>query len=173
MRSTGLAMIGARTGDRVIFLGAPGPADATLAAEVAAATGLSGRTLVVDVGPEPRARVEAAGAKAGALVEFEWAPVTMLPLEGGAFDIAVVCRQLSGLEGHNRVACCQEALRMLAPKGRVVVVEGQRRPGLFGLLPSKVPGLPAADVTDALKTAGARAVRTLADIDGVAYYEAK
>ena len=36
MRSTGLAMIGARTGDRVIFLGAPGPADATLAAEVAA-----------------------------------------------------------------------------------------------------------------------------------------
>ena len=67
----------------------------------------------------------------------------------------------------------EEALRMLAPRGRVVVVEGQRRPGLFGLLPSKVPGLPAADVTDALKTAGARAVRTLADIDGVAYYEAK
>lgn len=168
MRSTAIAMVAPRAAESVLLLGASQPA---LAAEIALVTGLNGRTVVVDVGTEPRKAVEAAAAKAGSLVEFEWAPVTMLPLDADLFDIVVICHQLVALEGRNRVACCEEALRVTGPKGRVVVIEGLRRPGLFGLLPSRVPGLPAEDVRAALMEAGARAVRQLAEVDGVAYYE--
>jgi len=172
MMSTGFAMVGARAGDRVLVLGAPGKEEAALAAEIAAITGLNGRTVVIDVGAEARARVERAAAKAGSLVEFEWAPVTMLPLNAGEFDIAVINRQLALLDGRNRIACCEEALRVVKPRGRVVVIEALRRPGLFGLLPSRQPGLPLDESRAALVAAGARAARQLADVDGVIYLEA-
>jgi len=166
-------MVAVRAADAVAVLGAPGAVEAALAAEIGLETGLNGRTLVIDVGTEARSRVEAAAAKAGALVEFEWAPVTMLPLDAGTFDVVVINRQLAALEGHNRVACCQEALRVIKPAGRVVVIEGVRRPGLFGLIPVRIPGLAPDDVKDALNRAGAKAVRLLADVDGVAFFEAK
>lgn len=166
-------MVAARAADTVIVLGAPGPAEAALAAEIGVETGLNGRTVVIDVGAEARARVEAAATKAGALVEFEWAPVTMLPIDSATFDVAVINRQLASLDGQNRVACCAEALRIIKPTGRVVIIEGVRRPGLFGLFQTKIPGLPPEDVQDALKRAGAKAVRLLADVDGVVYFEAK
>ena len=165
-------MVGARAGDHVLVLGVPGPAAAALAAEIANMTGLNGRTVVVDVGAEARSRAEAAAAKAGALIEFVWAPVTMLPLNSGEFDITVINRQLALQEGRNRIACCEEALRVVKPRGRVVVIEGLRRPGLFGLLPSRLPGLAAEDAREALVAAGARATRQLADVDGVVYLEA-
>lgn len=173
MMSTGFAMVGARAGDHVVVLGAPAGADAALAAEIASTTGLNGRTLVIDVGPEARKRVESAAAKAGSLVEFEWAPVTMLPLDADLFDVAVISRQLVGLDGRNRIACCEEALRVVKPRGRVIVIEGMRRPGLFGLLPSRIPGLPADESQAALSAAGAMAVRVLADADGVLYLEGR
>lgn len=172
MMSTGFAMVGARSGDHVLVLGAPSARDAALAAEIAAITGLNGRTVVVDVGTEARTRVETAAAKAGVLLEFEWAPITMLPLGSGEFDIAVINHQLVHQDGRNRVACCEEAFRVVKPRGRVVVIEGLRRPGLFGLLPSREPGLPADESRAALMAAGARATRILADVDGVIYIEA-
>jgi ubiquinone/menaquinone biosynthesis C-methylase UbiE len=156
----------------VLVLGAPGADAAALAAEIATMTGLNGRTVVVDVGAEARSRVERAAAKAGALVEFEWAPVTMLPLNGGEFDIAVINHQLAQLDGRNRIACCEEALRVVKPRGRVVVIEGLRRSGLFGLLPARHPGLPLDESRAALVAAGARATRQLAEVDGVIYLEA-
>lgn len=173
MMSTATAMVGARPGDHVAVLGAPTAIEAGLAAEVASVTGLNGRTLVVDVGSEARTRVETAAAKAGVLVEFEWAPVTMLPLNAGEFDIVVINRQLAKHEGRNRVALCEEAFRVAKPRGRVVVIEGLRRPGLFGLFPTRLPGLPADESRAALVSAGARATRVLADVDGVIYLEAK
>jgi ubiquinone/menaquinone biosynthesis C-methylase UbiE len=171
MKSTAFAMVGPRPGDKVVVLGVPAPT-AVLAAEIAETTGLNGRTVVVDVGTEARTRTESAAAKQGALVEFEWAPTTMLPLNSGEFDIAVINRQLVQLDGRNRIACCEEALRVVKPRGRVVVIEGLRRPGLFGLLPTKVPGLPADETRAALMAAGAKVTRELAEVDGVLYLEA-
>ena len=55
-------MVGARAADAVAVLGAPGPDEAALAAEIGLATGLNGRTLVIDVGTEARTRVETAAA---------------------------------------------------------------------------------------------------------------
>ena len=174
MRSTASAMVAARAGDTVAMLGAPGPTEAALAAEIGVETGLNGRAVVIDVGSEARARVEAAAAKAGALVEFEWAPVTMLPIDADTFDVVVINRQLASLDGRNRVACCEEALRIIKkPGGRVVVIEGVRRPGLFGLMPVRIPGLAPEEVKDALTRAGAKAVRQLADVEGVVFFEAK
>lgn len=172
MMSTGFAMVGARAGDHVLILGVPGPAAAALAAEIATVTGLNGRTVVIDVGTEARTRAETAAAKAGALIEFEWAPVTMLPLNAGAFDIAVINRQLVHLDGRNRIACCEEALRVVKPRGRVIVIEALQRPGLFSLIPTRRPGLPAEESRQALVAAGARATRQLANVDGVVYLEA-
>ena len=166
-------MVGARAADSVAVLGAPGAAEAALAAEIGLETGLNGRTVVIDVGSEARARVEAAAAKAGALLEFEWAPVTMLPIDADTFDVVVINRQLASLDGHNRVACCEEALRVIKPTGRVVVIEGVKRPGLFGLFPTRIPGLAPDEVKDALTRAGAKAARQLADVDGVVFFEAK
>ena len=97
-------MVAARAADTVAVFGAPGTAEAALAAEIALTTGLNGRTLVIDVGTDARARVEAAAAKAGALVEFEWAPVTMPPLDADTFDVVVINRQLASLDRRNRVA---------------------------------------------------------------------
>lgn len=161
-------MVGARAGDQVLVLGA---ADASLAAEIATITGLNGRTIVVDVGADARKRIETAAAKAGVLVEFEWAPVTMLPLNAGEFDIVVINRQLAQHNGRNRVALCEEAVRVARPRGRVVVIEGLRRPGLFGLFPTRQPGLPEDECRAALTAAGARATRVLADVDGVIFLE--
>ncbi len=166
-------MVGARAAESIAVLGAPGPTDAALAAEIGVETGLNGRTVVIDVGAEARARVDTAAAKAGALVEFQWAPVTMLPLDAGTFDAAVINRQLASLDGRNRIACCEEALRIIKPTGRVLVIEGVRRPGLFGLIPVRIPGLAPDDVKEALTRAGAKAVRLLADVDGVVFFEAK
>lgn len=166
-------MVAARAADTVAVLGAPGPTEAALAAEIGVETGLNGRTVVIDVGAEARARVETAATKAGALVEFEWAPVTMLPIDSATFDVVVINRQLASLDGQNRVACCQEALRIIKPSGRVVIIEGVRRPGIFGLFPTRIPGLAPDDVHDALKRAGAKAVRLLADVDGVVFFDAK
>lgn len=173
MQSTALAMVAARAADSVAVLGAPGSTEAALAAEIGVTTGLNGRTVVIDVGTDARARVEAAAARAGALVEFERAPLTMLPIDAGTFDVAVINRQLATLDSQNRVACCQEALRIIKPSGRVVIIEGVRRPGLFGLFPTRIPGLAPDEVTDALTRAGAKAVRLLADVDGVVFFEAK
>ncbi len=173
MMSTGFAMVGPRAGDQVAVLGAPTKDEASLAAEIAKTTGLNGRTLVVDVGPEARKRVESAAAKAGSLVEFEWAPVTMLPLGDEQFDVTVINRQLNSLQGLNRQACCQEALRVTKTRGRVLVIEPMGRPGLFGLLPGATPGLSPAEIVASLTAVGAAAIRVLAETDGAVYVEGR
>ena len=64
---TALAMIGAKTGQTVLFLGGRQPG---VVAEIARVTGLNGRTVVVESDPSLCGRVEAAAAEAGTLVEF-------------------------------------------------------------------------------------------------------
>jgi SAM-dependent methyltransferase len=160
---TALAMIGARAGDRVLFVGAGAP---TLAAEVARVTGLNGRTLVLDGAAGARGRVDRAAADAGTLVEFEEAPPTMMPIDADAFDIAVIVAERSSVDAIHRTAF--EACRILRPGGRVVIRWPLPRPGLFGAGSSALPPL-----VDILQQAGALAVRHLADADGVAYYEGR
>jgi ubiquinone/menaquinone biosynthesis C-methylase UbiE len=166
---TSLAMIGAKAGDEVLVIGA---GDAALAAEIARVTGLNGRLVVVDRAEGARARVEAAAGRAGALVEFEDAPPTMLPIDPDSYRIVVIANRLSSLAGSDRAGCCAEACRVLKPGGRLVVIDGARRPGIFGLFSQQSATIAEEEVLTLLARSGARAGRRLAAVDAVAYYEA-
>jgi SAM-dependent methyltransferase len=165
---TALAMVGAKAGSSVLVMGAT---DLSLAGEVAIVAGLNGRTLVVDPDPATEKGVEAASGRAGALMEFQRAPLAMLPLDADAFDVVV----LPGLAGQAPADCAPviaEAFRVTRPGGRLVIVAREKRGGVFGVLRS-APTLDADVALALLTNAGARAARRLATQSGVAYYEGR
>jgi SAM-dependent methyltransferase len=162
---TGLAMIGAKAGSRVLFIGADA---AALAAQVALVTGLNGRTLVVARGPGARERIERAAAEAGALVEFDDAPAAMLPVEPDAFDIVVLVAGESGVTASNLRDTVAEALRVVRAGGRLIVRTAAKRGGMFGR-----SAAPDVDPLDVFVRSGAVAGRLLATAEGVSYYEAR
>ena len=164
--ATALAMVGAKAGQSVVVLGADGP----LAAAIGLVTGLNGRTVVADVAEGAATRVQAAADNAGALLEFVSAPAAQTTLDGASFDIAVVRANLAARPATERSAIVIEACRLTRDGGRVVVIEGMKRAGLFA---SRAASLDAATVTALLTAAGARAIRQLADLDGVLYFEAR
>jgi hypothetical protein len=158
---TALAMIGARAGDRVLFAGSPPPA---LAAEIARITGLNGRTLVVSATPETDAALQAAAEEAGALVDLARA----FPSGDVANDVVV----LAISTGEVSRAALVEAYGALRSGGRLIVIAGTRRAGLFAGKTDTPP--PNADATvQSLIDAGGRAARLLATAEGVSYYEAR
>jgi ubiquinone/menaquinone biosynthesis C-methylase UbiE len=159
-------MIGAKPGQQVIVVGV---GDGGLAAAVALVTGLNGRTLVVDPSADAIQRLDAAAAKAGALVESMNGSLTALSLDSGTFDIAVLHRAMSATDPSGMVA---EATRVLRDGGRMLVIEGDPRPGMFGRLrrPSS-PTLSGDAVRELLAQAGLRAARVLGESDGFVYVE--
>jgi len=164
-------MIGAKAGDRVLVLGA---ADGDLAGEIGRVTGLNGRTLVVDSDQTAAKHVEAGAAKAGALVEFEAAPIAMLPIDPSSFDIVVLNNQVSHASDGHRPLIFGESYRVLRDGGRVVTIETGARPGLFGLLPRRaLPTIEHSTVLSLLRTAGFRGPRLLAQAEGVVYCEGR
>lgn len=165
----GLAMVGAKPGQQVLIVGAGGP---DLTAEIALVTGLNGRTVVVDRGPD-LGLVEAAAAKAGALIEVVDAPLTMLPLDAGSFDLVVVQARLASRAPELRDQVVAEAVRVAGPGRRIVLIEGARRAGLFGLVSAKAPTLDEATGKALLERAGTVGPRHLADADGLAFFEGR
>jgi len=162
-------MIGAKSGDRVLVIGA---GDGRLAAGVALATGLNGRTLVIDPEAGAQARVDAAAARAGALVEFTAMPAATLALDDGAFDIVVIPHELSA-RAPQRHQIVSEAARLLRPGGRVMVVERTERSGFRDLLSRESrPIITADDIRALLTEGGLRATRLLGEVDGIAFVEA-
>jgi hypothetical protein len=162
-----LAMIGAKPGDRVIVFGADQPA---MAADLALATGLNGRLVVRDDDPSAEARIEAAAARAGALVEFDAATDAV----DGEWDAAVIARSIGTMSADERAAHVGEAMRILRDGGRVIVIDGTpagRWPA--SLFTRRAPQIAPADILAILDDAGARASRLLADVGGVRFYEAR
>jgi ubiquinone/menaquinone biosynthesis C-methylase UbiE len=165
---TAVSMVGARPGDSVLFCGAGRP---DLAGAVGAVTGLNGQTTVVDRRDEAEARVAAGAAAAGALVDFEDAPLTRLPFDNGRWDVAVIADGLAPLGG-DATTVVSEAVRVVRPGGRVVIIDRVSRPGLFGLFRTPEASVtPAETVTGTLTAAGLRGVRLLAEVEGVRYFE--
>jgi ubiquinone/menaquinone biosynthesis C-methylase UbiE len=159
-------MVGPKAGDRIVVVGATDP---DLAAEIALVTGLNGTTTVCDPDPAARERVDAAAAKAGALVEFQETSGPSLPVDDASHDVVVL---LAGRSSDAPRLDLEEPLRVLRSGGRIVIVDGVRTTGLFKPR-SVAPRLEKDDVLQALDRAGTRARRQLADVDGVAYYEAR
>lgn len=162
-----ISMAGLRLGDSVLFLGCRDP---KAIAQLAVKPGLSGRVSAVD---EDRARVAAAGAAAeaeGALVETAVAPLSDLPFAAESFDAVVAIRLLRGLDQAARAAAFAQALRVVRPGGRVVVIEDGSSRGLGGLFSSPAP-IAADAIVAVLESAGFRGVRTLADRDRLLFLE--
>jgi SAM-dependent methyltransferase len=151
---TALAMIGAKAGSSVLVIGA---SDLDLTGEVAVVTGLNGRTLVVDPDPGVAAKAEEAGGKAGGLIEFQRAPLALLPIDPDTFDV-VVLPGLAAQPPADRAPVVAEAFRVARPGGRVVIVAREKRAGVFGAFGS-TPTLEAAGATARLNNVGARAGR--------------
>ncbi len=166
---TALAMLGAKAGQAAVFLGS---ADTDLAAEIGRVTGLNGHTVVVDDADRAETRVAAAAARAGALVEFEGRSPSESGLDGDRFDVAAVTvSSWTEWPERRRAACVREALRLVRPGGRVVIVLAAGRSGrLFGS--KAVPPSLADEALALLASAGARAARVLAEVPGTTYVEA-
>jgi hypothetical protein len=164
---TPLAMIGAKPGGRVLFVGA---ADPDLAAQIALVTGLNGVTFVADEAPGVEHLVNAAAGAAGALVEFGALPPA--PDGNAAFDAAVIVR-LASRDGQAQAAAVTLGLAHLRPAGRLLVLEGARRTGLLPAFQAKVAMLSEPQVLGLMRAAGAVAARPLGEADGVKYYECR
>jgi SAM-dependent methyltransferase len=163
---TGLAMIGARAGDRVIFVGGSHPG---LVAELALTTGLNGEVRVA--APAGRqAEIEAAAARAGALVEFATYEAGPLPALDDPFDIAVWAGDLAAVTAEDRQARTRELMALLRPGGRIILVDGTPA-GRFAS--GRQATLPREAGVALLTGSDAVAARVLATADRLTYYEAR
>lgn len=164
-------MAGVKLGDRFVQIGC---AHGGRLAAIARKVGLSGRAVAVTPDEATAAHVRKAASRTGVLVEVEVAPPTHLPVADGVFDLAVfddTAHQLAAMRAEDRVASVREALRVLRPGGRVLVIGSVPRAGLGALLsPSR--GGPAFDPAPALAADGFRSPRTLAERDGLVFVEA-
>ena len=169
-----VGMTGVKMGDAFVQVGC---AHGGRLAAVAGKVGLSGRAAVVAPDESSATRARKAAEDAGVLVEVEIAPPTRLPLADDAFDVAVV-DDTAGLFGtmrpEGRVAAIRELVRVLRPGGRVLVVGAVPRGGLGAVLSRTQNGPPfvaSGDATRALEADGFRAVRTLAEREGLVFVE--
>jgi ubiquinone/menaquinone biosynthesis C-methylase UbiE len=163
-------MTGAKMGERVVQIGC---AHGGRLGAIAAPVGLSGRAVAVVPDDAAAARAQKGAAESGVLVEVEVAPPTRLPLDNEAFDVAVIDDTgglLSTMRADDRVATVREAIRILRPGGRVIVIGALPRGGL-GALFNRAPSEPSADPAPALQADGFKSVRTLAEREGFRFTE--
>ena len=169
-----VGMTGVKMGDRLVQVGC---AHGGRLAAIAGKVGLSGRAVVVAPDAASAGRATKGAADAGVLVEVEVSPPTRLPIDGGAFDLAVV-DDTGGLLGAigpaDRVDAIRELARVLRPGGRVLVIGAETRGGFGALLTRAQSGPPfvaSGDANLALQAGGFKSVRTLAARDGLVFVE--
>ena len=165
-----VSMSGLKLGDRLLILGC---ADTALAATLASKVGLTGRACLLDESADRVTAAAAAVEQEGALVENFAAPMAALPFEGGSFDVVVARNVFPAIPAASRTAVVREVTRVVRPGGRCIVIDDAVRGGWGGLIGGQAgkddgPG-PAAVAL--LTGAGFRAVRTLAEREGVVFVE--
>jgi ubiquinone/menaquinone biosynthesis C-methylase UbiE len=163
-----VTMAGVKLGDRVLVAGCSDPA---MIAGLALKTGLTGRACAVDESAERSGAAARITEAEGALVETSTAPLSNLPFDDESFDLVVLRDVLMAAPAENRIRIVQEVRRVLRGGGRSVVIESVPRRGLAGVLGS-APRVDAGSVTQVLDDAEFRAVRTLAERDGLLFVEA-
>ena len=165
-----VGMTGVKMGDRFVQIGC---AHGGRLAAIAAKVGLSGRAVAVVPDQISAARAEKGARDGGVFVEIATAPPTALPSDADAFDLALVDDTgglLGAMRPEERVLAVREILRILRPGGRVMVVGATPRGGL-GALVSRAQSGPPFDPAPSLEADGFRAVRTLAEREGLIFVE--
>ena len=168
-----VGMTGVKMGDRLVQIGC---AQGGRLAAVAGKVGLSGRAVLVAPDEASAARGRKGAESGGVLVEVDIAPPTRLPLEADDFDVAIVddTGDLFGtMRAEDRAAAIRELGRILRPGGRVVFIGAVPRGGIGAILTRAQSGPPfaASGAHAALEAAGFRAVRTLAEREGLVFVE--
>lgn len=170
-------MTGVTLGDRLLAVGCT---DASLLGAIGSKVGLSGRVCALVPDAAHAARARRAAEKSGFLLEIETGDLQHFPFDDSAFNLVVVDNQdglISGARPERRVAILQEARRSLAARGRIVVIERGARAGLGALFTSTAaaPVDPhyrsSGGALAALEAEGFRAVRLLAERDGLSFFE--
>ena len=166
-----VSMAGLKMGERFLQIRC---GNGKMCAAIAAKVGLSGRACAVDEAAEGCDHGRKAATKEGVLVEVEQASYDALPYEPDSFDVVVLWDLIGRLSPQRRVRCLQQALTVLRPGGRGMVIERVPRGGLGALF-----GSPQVDehykasggAQRALEAEGFKAVRCLAERDGLAFVE--
>ena len=162
-----VSMSGIKLGDRLLVVGA---SDTALIAALAMKVGLTGRACVVARSDEERERTAAVVEGEGALIETFAAPAASLPFEAGSFDVMVIRGLMGSMDGGEQSRLAAEALRVLRPGGRCLVIDGGARSGMAALFGGG-GGLDAESEVGALNGAGFRAARQLAAREGMSFVE--
>lgn len=169
-QQTAVAMIGPKSGERVL---AAGHADPAFVAELAQVTGLNGQTSIA-CPTGTRGAFEGAASKAGVLIDVIDLPSddpSLIPPGVTALDIVVLVVDLGRLDLDLRLSAARDAMAVLRPGGRLMLMDSPARTGIFsGRSPATMP---ADAVVPMLTSVGALAARALGAADGVTYYEAR
>ena len=162
-----VSMTAVKMADRLLIIGC---SDTRIIAQLAVKPGLTGRACAVDDSVERTARAAAAAQQEGALLEVETGSFTALPYANDSFDVVVINHLLPRIAVEQRVPSLREAARVVRGGGRCVVVQSGRGGCLAGIFggPARMP---PADVEAVLNAAGLRAVRTVAEREGLLFVE--
>jgi len=170
-----VGMVGTKMGERFVQIGC---AHAGRLGAVAAKVGLSGRAVAITPDEPSAERARKGAAQAGVLVEVEVAPMTALPVDDRAFDVAVIDDTgglLTAMRPEDRRGLVRELFRILRPGGRVVALGAVPQSGLGALLkrgPAEPSFAASGGLHELLTADGFRPVRTLAQRDGLLFVEA-
>ena len=129
----------------------------TLALTAKRAVGDAGSVVGVDASPDMIALATAKASRSGAAVAFRPAAAERLPFADATFDVVLSTLMLHHLPAPVRRVCVLEALRVLRPGGRMLVVDfsapSNRRGGLLSRL-HRHGGVPPDAIAALLGEAG-------------------
>jgi ubiquinone/menaquinone biosynthesis C-methylase UbiE len=165
-----VGMSGVKMGDRLLQIGC---SDGGALAAIASKVGLSGRAIAVVPDVETAVRARKGAERQGVLVEVEIAPPTRLPVTDADFDLVIVddaAGQFAASGADGQAATVREAMRILKPGGRVLVISALPATGIAAMLGRGATG-PAFDAAPGLETGGSRFVRLLAEREGLRFVE--
>jgi SAM-dependent methyltransferase len=167
-----VGMAGVKMGDRLLQIGC---ADGGALASVAAKVGLSGRAVAVVSGDAAAARAEKGAADQGVLVEVTVAPPATVPFDQSTFDLVIVDDtdgQFAALPPDTQAGTAREALRVLAPGGRCLVITTLPATGLAALVGKGRTNGQSFDPAPALEAGGLKFIRVLGEREHLRFVEA-
>jgi len=167
-----VSMCGVRMGERLLIVG---PGEPAIGAAVAAKVGLTGQATAVVATASEGARVEAAAASQGVLIDVVVAAPGWWPPGCCDFDVALADGHAILVSDDPTRAALLSAIRgAVRVGGRVTAVVSRRRSlaTRLGFEPASSGGSAATALQAALERAGFAPVRFLAEREGLTFVEA-